>query len=169
MNSTKKCTTCPKIIQQSQNFPLSNLRSTLTLLSFPLAYFVQCTKKIKGSWKIDDMVKPLPILNWIFAELRCGYCHVWRHIQIVFLNKCTVLSNKMAKQNWIMGDDEPKGSNMVFKWTYKKKRHSNVEIHELACSLVQLLMPNCVDKEGLPRHQGHLLRMKNQMWNFKKL
>ena len=52
INSTEIGTTCLKITQQSQNFPLSNLRSplsilrsTLTLLSFP---YVDCVVKVNN-------------------------------------------------------------------------------------------------------------------------
>ena len=44
--------------------------------AFDLAYFVQCKKRVKWSWKIGDKVKPLIIMDWIFAVLRFGYYYV---------------------------------------------------------------------------------------------
>ena len=59
------------------NLTFNHLTSSGTL---DLGYFAQCIERAKGSWKIGDKFKSLPIMNWDFVALKCAYCHAHEYI-----------------------------------------------------------------------------------------
>ena len=136
-------------------------------------YFAECSKRVKGSWKIGD--RPNTCQCWI------GFLRNWGVDIVVLMNMFYfVFVNTNIPCYWtewwnmvecweIMSQAIPMGClNGIIKMTL----HSNVELansmgsetnmtplfRKVACRFVQLLMPTWGGKEKLQRPWDHPLR-----------